>query len=273
MNATATKPIGRMMFIFAVMSGLALLSRPAASELQPPAPGLADGTDRPPAIRLHYLGHSSFIFRFDNGVTLLADYGKSNAYGLDSPVYDAGTGPFTAVLYSHHHPDHDRGQVFAGARLIDGGNASLDGVEIRAIRVTENQPEDNFGYLITYRDFTIFYAGDSQGDMAKIKTDEQIRARLRRMLPPRIDLLLLPAGWTRGILAEAAAYLEFIRPCRAIPMHYWSPREKEDFLELLRSTGYSTTILQPSRPYLEIAIPALCSPVQVISLQPGPWIQ
>ena len=37
-----------------------------------------------PLLRFHYLGHSSFVLRFADGVSVLTDYGKSNAFGLES---------------------------------------------------------------------------------------------------------------------------------------------------------------------------------------------
>jgi L-ascorbate metabolism protein UlaG (beta-lactamase superfamily) len=35
-----------------------------------------------PDIHIHYLGHSSFILQFDNGITVLTDYGASNSCGF-----------------------------------------------------------------------------------------------------------------------------------------------------------------------------------------------
>jgi hypothetical protein len=49
-----------------------------------------NGRMREPLLRLHYLGHSSFVLRFAGGVSLLTDYGKSNAFGTGSPIYDLG---------------------------------------------------------------------------------------------------------------------------------------------------------------------------------------
>jgi len=33
-----------------------------------------------PIINIHYLGHSSFVLSFDNGINLVTDYGKENAW-------------------------------------------------------------------------------------------------------------------------------------------------------------------------------------------------
>ena len=45
---------------------------------------------RESSVQFHYLGHSSFLILFDNGISILTDYGKPNAwveYGWDSPIY------------------------------------------------------------------------------------------------------------------------------------------------------------------------------------------
>lgn len=107
-----------------------------------------------PAIHINYLGHSSFVLAFDNGLTLLTDYGQSNSYGLDSPICDLGNLQPTIVVYSHHHDDHDRGMAFPSAAVVDGKNLSLQGIEIKAIPVTEKAQGDNWGYLITYKGVT-----------------------------------------------------------------------------------------------------------------------
>ena len=134
-------------------------------------------------LRLHYLGHSSFILAFGNGVTVLTDYGESRAYGLDSPVYDAGDLKPDLVLYSHHHPDHDRGKVFEGAAVVDGGSLRLKGLEIRAIPVSENAAGDKAGYLFTYRGRTVFHAGDCQGDMAGIASGDSVACQMCSRVP------------------------------------------------------------------------------------------
>jgi len=59
-----------------------------------------------PEVSIHYLGHSSFILQFDNGISVLTDYGTSNCWGLTSPIYDIGEFVPTILTYSHRHADH-----------------------------------------------------------------------------------------------------------------------------------------------------------------------
>ena len=61
-------------------------------------------------VDIHYLGHSSFVLEFDNGITIVTDYGHYNAWvdgGWDSPIYDFGDLIPDVMTYSHtNHADH-----------------------------------------------------------------------------------------------------------------------------------------------------------------------
>lgn len=223
-------------------------------------------------IRVHYLGHSAFIFAFDNGESILTDYGQSRAYDLDSPIYELGDFQPTIVIYSHHHPDHDRGMIFPNARLLDGKNLSTKSLDIKAIPVSENREGDNYGYLIAYKGYTIFHAGDSQGDIVNLSSSDEVKTRLRSQLPEKIDLLLVPIDWTRNIIAQAIDYIDFLQPRQVIPMHYWAPSIKNEFLLELNSRGKSYEIVAVEGPEYRVNIskPAAL-PKQMISLAPGPY--
>ena len=220
-----------------------------------------------PAIYIHFLGHSAFLLRFDNGVTLLTDYGQSNAYGLNSPIYDLGSHRPMLVTYSHHHIDHDRGYTFQDATIVDGQDFDLEGINIRAVPVSENDLGDNFGYLFTYKEKTVFHAGDAQGDILATARGD-VPTELRNQLPPHLDVLLLPIGWTREILPEAKAFVEYPQPRNVIPMHYWSPEEKAAFLALMRSDA---TVIETHESNWAVQESDTTSRVQVISLEPGPY--
>ena len=60
-------------------------------------------------VGIHYLGHSSFVLSFDNGVDIVTDYGKENAWlewGWDSPIHSIGDLIPKVMTYSHTHCDH-----------------------------------------------------------------------------------------------------------------------------------------------------------------------
>ena len=60
-------------------------------------------------IKIHYLGHSSFVLQFDNNITIVTDYGHYNAWancGSDSPIQDIGELVPNIMTFSHQHDDH-----------------------------------------------------------------------------------------------------------------------------------------------------------------------
>ena len=223
-----------------------------------------------PEIQIYYLGHSSFIFHFDNGLTILTDYGRSCAYGLDSPIYDLGHFMPDIVTYSHHHEDHDRGLTFPSARVLDGDDLDVGGISLNAVRVSEKDPGDNYGYLITYKDTTIFHAGDSQGDIVRIQ-DEKLRHQTKSQLPVKINLLLVPIGWVRDITEQAAVYVDCLSPERVIPMHYWSVNEKKTFLAKLKEFDKIYDIHEIGGPTYALPIFRPPKNVEVISLTPAAY--
>lgn len=223
-----------------------------------------------PDIRIHYLGHSAFIFSFSNGVTILTDYGVSRAYGLASPIYDVGEFIPTIVIYSHHHPDHDRGTIFPGAKVVDGVDLYYKQINIKAIQVSENNKGDNFGYLITYKDFTIFHAGDCQGDIVNFQSVTDTNENLKDKIGASIDLLLLPVDWKKKMVSQAVAYTDFLKPHRIIPMHYWSPGVKNEFIRLYKSTNDNCKILETGIPDYDINLTKPSNDnLEIISLTPG----
>ncbi|MHB8060321.1 MAG: MBL fold metallo-hydrolase [Gaiellaceae bacterium] len=189
-----------------------------------------------PLLRLHYLGHSSFVLRFADGVSVLTDYGRSNAFGLGSPIHNLGDLQPDVVLYSHHDDDHDRGDEFPGATILDGTHlheeVGIDGIVFEPIKTRENTPGDNTSFLIEFENLRILFAGDCQGEIEAVDQPVE-KERLETLFPGRIDLLFLPIDWTHPITAQAVAFVELVQPHSVIPMHYWSEQAKSDFLSAL----------------------------------------
>jgi L-ascorbate metabolism protein UlaG (beta-lactamase superfamily) len=232
-----------------------------------------------PLLRLHYLGHSSFVLRFANGVSVLTDYGKSNSYGLDSPIHDLGDLHPDVVLYSHHDDDHDRGDEFPGATILDGAHlheeVGIDGIVFEPIKTREHAPGDNTSFRINFEGLTILFAGDCQGEIEAIDQPEQ-RERIETLCPGRIDLLFLPIDWTHPIAAKAVAFVELVQPRTVIPMHYWSGQAKVAFLSLLSEKNEPGAkhflVEEPERPdYTIDKAGDRGSAISVISLEPEPW--
>jgi L-ascorbate metabolism protein UlaG (beta-lactamase superfamily) len=232
-----------------------------------------------PLLRVHYLGHSSFVLRFADGVSLLTDYGKSNAFGLASPIHELGDLHPDVVLYSHHDEDHDRGDEFEGATIIDGAHlyeeVGIDGIVFEPIKTRENEPGDNTSFLIAFENLRILFAGDCQGEIEAIDRAEE-RERLETLFPGRLDLLFLPIDWTHPITAKAVAFVELVQPRAVIPMHYWSRAAVTEFFSLLvekNEPGAERFLIeeQGGPDYAIEEAGGDDSVIKVIDLEPAPW--
>lgn len=231
-----------------------------------------------PIVRIHYLGHAAFLLCFDNGFTVLTDYGQSNAYGLDSPINDSGAAAPDVVTVSHDHPDHARpGTDFGPAKILTGTESlSLDGLEITPIRTCEASVHaaDNSSYLFAYKGLKILHLADAQAYITAVGQDE-VRQQIRALYPDRYDLLLMTIEGIRPFIPQAEEFIHLLQPARVIPMHYWSPAYKADFLAYLESRdghdGRQYTIQAAGGPEYELCRNGKAGPMQVISLDPGPF--
>jgi hypothetical protein len=146
-------------------------------------------------VRVHYLGHASFVLEFDNGVTVLTDYGRSRAYGLDSPIFGLGDLKPDIVTYSHRHEDHEGSPLPEGIPHIlrDGQRLPWKGLRIRSIPTYERTLEspDNFAYEFLYDGFRILHAGDCQGLITNCERSE-IQSLIATTYPGHYDLVSPP---------------------------------------------------------------------------------
>lgn len=231
-------------------------------------------------MRIHYLGHASFVLRFENGESILLDYGVSNAYGLASPIFDLSGADPSIVAYSHDHPDHRRpGVSFPKSRILSGGGSlSLDGLSIRSIRTSEASMDvaDNASFEITYEGFRILHLADAQAFISAID-DPAVQRQVKARYPDSYDLVFMTIDGTSEIAAQAATFLDLLAPARAIPMHYWSQEAKSDFLTELRRLNRSGraeadrfTIAETGCSDFSLYADAPPRGTRVISLEPSP---
>lgn len=113
-----------------------------------------------PEVSIHYMGHSSFLLQFDNGVSVLTDYGTSNCWGYPSPIYDIGDFVPTVLTYSHRHSDHyndERRPEGVQYRLEGLDSLDIDGLSIRPVRVCELVvgSESSTAFIFSYKGLKI----------------------------------------------------------------------------------------------------------------------
>ena len=230
-------------------------------------------------VRVHYLGHAAFLFTLDNGLTVLTDYGESMAYGLDSPVFELGDVRPDVVTLSHDHVDHAGGELPEGVAppITAGAGYETRGLTIMPIPTFEQTLDapDNTSYLFEYRGLKLLHLGDCQALITGIDRPG-VRARVVALYPDTYDLVLLPIGFTRDILAEAAAFVKLLDTRYVTPMHYWSPQDRDTFLAMLdgatdsRARRYEVRSLLDAEFELREHEGGNREAVQVIGLSPAP---
>ena len=233
-----------------------------------------------PEISIHYLGHSSFIIQFDNGLYVLMDYGTSYAYGLDSPIYNIGSLQPDIITYSHKHEDHynpDRMPDSVRYVLTLHDTLSLEGLEIRPVRTSETSlsVKSNSSFIFSYKGLTLIHLGDAQANIMNID-NKQNRNYIRSIFPEKIDMLLMTIQGISQFIPQAEAFVDFLQPQRIIPMHYWTREYKADFLDYLESQNqnagknYQIDRRKGAKYAISIADTSIV-PIEVISLEPAPF--
>jgi L-ascorbate metabolism protein UlaG (beta-lactamase superfamily) len=230
-----------------------------------------------PELKIHYLGHASFLFRFDNGVSVITDYGTSKAYGLNSPIYSFGDFKPTIVTYSHNHTDHYNPKYLKDCShiLTNSDSIELDSLKITPIRVSEAnvQTPDNSAYLFSYKSLKVLHIADIQAYLAQI-SDSQIVKLIQTKFPDQYDLVFLTIDGVSDLSAQAEICAGLLKTKRIVPMHYWNPSAKISFLNSLlaqnSSNGSKYKIENPhSADYNVMNRPSGDDSVRVISLDPA----
>lgn len=68
--------------------------------------------------------------------------------------------------------------------------------------------------------------------------EPEIRDRIRGHYPERYDLVFLPIGFVHDILDEASEFITLLDARRVIPMHYWSPADRDVFLDRMKDRSH-----------------------------------
>ncbi len=231
-----------------------------------------------PSVEVHYLGHAAFLLEFPTGLTVLTDHGESQAYALDSPVFELGAVRPDVVTRSHDHPDHAGGELPEGVTttVAAGERFKAKGVRITPIPTFESglDAPDNVSFLFEHAGLKILYLGDCQALIQRVG-EPGVRERVREVYPDTYDLVFLPIGFVHDILSEAVEFATLLNARRLVPVHYWRPADRDAFLNMMRGRldargrEYRVTV-SPQTVYVLSGAEQQEHVVEVVGLTAGP---
>lgn len=227
-------------------------------------------------IKIHYLGHSSFVLKFDNGTTIVTDYGKYNAWekwGWNSPIHKMGDLVPDVMTYSHKHEDHfapERKPKGVEYILMDEDSLTINGIEIIPFKTCEDSlsAAHNTSYLFTYKNLKILHLGDAQANIFNIDNKE-VKDQMVTLFPQSLDLLLMPIEGKTQFIPQAESFIALLKPKRIIPMHYWTQQYCEEFLDYIekqKSSKKSYYINKIDGPHYTLSSTRAENPIQIIKL-------
>ena len=236
-----------------------------------------------PEIKIHYLGDSAFVLQFDNGINIVTDYGKENAWvawGWDSPINDIGILIPDVMTYSHHHEDHyDPSRIPQGVTHILSGldSLSIEGIEINPIRTCETgiNVESNTSFIFEYKGLKICHLGDAQAQIIAIDNPLVIYKMLSNF-PDQFDLLFMTIDGQQQFVSRAETFVELLNPKRIVPMHYWSENYLQEFIRYLEdqnNVGKNYQINEIGEAQYDLYLNENVDPIQVITLIRDPLTQ
>ncbi|HOJ58956.1 MAG TPA: MBL fold metallo-hydrolase [bacterium] len=164
---------------------------------------------------IKYLGHSTFLFKAEDGTTVLTDPYKPGAYGgalTYAPIADSAD----IVVLSHDHEDHADLQSLPNQPLVVRSEARVRGIDFDVIHTYHDAVE---GKERGKNRITCFIMDDIRvchaGDLGHVLSESQV-AEIGAL-----DVLLLPVGgrFTLGP-ADATHVAGQLRPKVVIPMHF-----------------------------------------------------
>ncbi len=160
-----------------------------------------------------WLGHSCFLLKSENGLTLLLDPFHENDVGYAMPIIESDI-----VIISHDHMDHNNIDA-AGSNpdvIFDPGYYISMGMDITGIKSYHDAKRgklrgENTIFCFELEGIRVCHLGD----LGHTLTPSQVKA-----IGP-VDLLFLPVGGRYTIDAVGAnKVMKQLHPVVTIPMHY-----------------------------------------------------
>jgi len=195
-------------------------------------------------IDIKYLGHSSFYMDFGGEISLVTDYGKSDAYkeyGWSSPIRSMGDECPDILTYSHMHDDHydaERAENCEAVKYFGDSVLCYKGLSIKPIHLSEKDISipDSYACLFEYRNMKVLHLGDCQANIMAIR-DPGNRKKLLEKIPSGCQVVFVPVEGPTQFTEELIQFIRLLDTEIIVPMHYWSEEYKDSFLNEFSSSS------------------------------------
>jgi len=164
---------------------------------------------------IKFLGHSCFLIKSDNGLSIMTDPYKSGAYG-GALTYSQITDVCDIVTLSHDHEDHAELNSLPTQPLVIKADCRARGIDFDIIDsfhddVQGKERGENRLILFSLDDIRVCHLGD----LGHVLSEEQVKEA------GEIDILLIPVGGRFTIDPDQATQVvEQLQPKITIPMHF-----------------------------------------------------
>ncbi|MGQ9678719.1 MAG: MBL fold metallo-hydrolase [bacterium] len=172
-------------------------------------------------MKVRWLGHASFLFTTEKGITVLTDpyvpgaYDGAVRYGKIEAVADI-------VTVSHEHADHNGVRDLPGSPQVVRGSGEweLKGIKIQGISTFHDQKEGrdrgtNTMFCYEMDNLRLVHLGD----LGHIPDENVVKAL------GRVDIIFVPVGGLYTIDArQAVEVVKLLNPRLVIPMHFKTPK-------------------------------------------------
>jgi L-ascorbate metabolism protein UlaG (beta-lactamase superfamily) len=219
-------------------------------------------------MRIHYYGHSAFLFEGRSGTRVIVDAYDADAYG-GRMGYGPIDEPADVALFSHAHGDHYGPASVAGphatlttAGVYDQAGLHLAGIESHHDSSGGAERGSNVIWRFELDGLKVAHLGD----LGEQLSDSQVGG-----IGP-VDVVCVPVGGHFTIdAAGALAVVARLAPSVVIPMHYLVPGKFQsqivDESAFVGSTAYQT--LRPGASDLEMTPGDLPEATTIYVLKPS----
>ncbi len=216
------------------------------------------------AMKIKFLGHSTFLITGSNGVSVLTDPYQTGAFG-GAIGFDPISDGADVVTVSHEHEDHAATSAVPGQPLIVRSECQAKGIVFDVIPTFHDQNQgasrgDNRIFLFDIDGIKVAHFGD----LGHIPTPRQVKQL------EGVNVAMIPVGgkFTIGP-SEAWELVKRFLPNIVIPMHFKTPKIGFPLASIEQFLEGKTDVRREIGSEISLEKSLLPEPIQIVFLPPA----